>query len=317
LARYLPGQAVFDIYKQKATRGQQATGALTRRVHRHVWLFATSAYPTVKEKPTLEYALRAPDNQRITVAQYLEYFTEADPATVPALRCPVCGDRVHLARMHDRAHTPHFAHTAGSRALCPLVNDTLPVTVTLLTIYPYNTRLGHQRRREFAKHWQQHLAEIRRHVPNFSVLRFTHSLAQADVLHMWSCPTLALQDVPYILLVLSAFIAQTPGTAHSTWLRFLFDASILEVGDLRRPDKLAPRLFRLHYRAAHHSMFPNASQLLDWTEVPMTGEFLKGNATSVMASEAATFDEFMQQESHRSVSIIGESNRSNDRRIEK
>jgi hypothetical protein len=292
----LSTQAVFDIYNKRSdTRAANARDANTPRAKARV-AFRDECLPTVKEKPILEYALRAPDSERITVAQHLEQLSDVDPAAAPPMRCPVCGERVHLARMHDRAHTPHFVHTAGVRALCPLVNVTLPITTAFLNIYPYNTRLGYQRRREFAQHWRHHLAEIRRHAPNFSVVRLTHSLAQADVLQMWSCPTLALQDVPYILLVLSTFIAQTPGLAHPTWLRFLFDTSVKEVGDLRRPDRFAPRFFRLHYRPAHNSMFPDASHLLDWSEVAMSGAFLQADCSNVMMSEAATFSEFMNSE---------------------
>lgn len=248
----------------------------------------------MKEKPILEYALRAPDSQRIAATQFVEHSSKIGTVTIPALRCPLCGEPVHFARTHDRAHKAHFAHTAGVKAACPLVNATLPISTTFLTIYPHDARLAHRRRSEFAEHWQHHLAEIRRHAPSFSVVRLTQSLAHADVLHIWSCPTLAVEDIPYILLVLSAFIAETHGATHPTWLRFLFDASILEISDLRRTDRLAPRLFRLHYRAAHNSMFPNANHLLDWSEIPMNREFLNGDTSNVMTSEATTFTEFMR-----------------------
>jgi hypothetical protein len=258
--------------------------------------FRDECYLTVKEKPILEYALCAPDSRRITATQFLERFGKVEPAIVPALRCPLCGEPVHFTRTHDRSHKAHFAHTAGVKAACALVDVMLPVSTAFLTIYPHDA-LGRQRRSEFARHWQHHLTEIRRHAPSFSVMRFTHSLAHADVLHIWSCPTLVAQDIPYILLVLSAFIAETTGVAHPTWLRFMFDASVIEIGDLRRPGKLAPRLFRLHYRAAHNSMFPNASHLLDWSEVPMSRGFLDGDASNVMVSEATAFAEFMHPES--------------------
>jgi hypothetical protein len=248
----------------------------------------------MKEKPILTYALDATDNRRVTVDQCLDAAGSGDPLEHPPLRCPVCGETVHATRMQDRTHTAHFVHIAGERAQCPLVSSTLPVTSTFTTIYPYDTALGHQRRNEFAQHWQQHLAEIRRHVPSFSVVRLTHGIAQADVLHMWSCPTLDQQDIPYVLLALSAFIAQNPGAAHPSWLRFVFDASVQNIADLRQPRREAPRLFRLRYRASHGSMFPNASHLLDWTEVPMSGEFLHRTSANVMVAEAATFAHFME-----------------------
>jgi hypothetical protein len=255
---------------------------------------------TMKEKPILTYALDATDHRRVTAEQCLDAAGRDDPLEHPPLRCPVCGENVHAAHMQDRAHTAHFVHIAGERAQCPLVNSMLPVTSTFTTIYPYDAALGHQRRNEFAQHWQQHLAEIRRHVPSFSVVRLTHGIAQADVLHMWSCPTLAQQDIPYVLLVLSAFIAQNPGAAHPSWLRFVFDASVQNIADLRQPRSAAPRLFRLRYRASHHSMFPNASHLLDWAEVPMSGAFLHETFASVMVAEAATFAQFMDLDAQAS-----------------
>ena len=289
-------QIISDIYKKtrhevSKRRDAGPFGAKARVA------FHDECYPTVKEKPILEYALRATDNQRVTAIQFSEHFGKNALAATPELRCPVCGERVHLTRTHDRSHRAYFVHTSGVNAACPLVNTSLPVITAFLTIYPHNVRLGNKRRGEFAAHWQYHFAEIRRHVPSFSVLRFTQSLAQADVLHVWSCPTLALEDIPYILLVLSAFIVEAPGVTHPTWLRFLFDTSILEIGDLRRPRKLAARFFRLHYRAAHNSMFPNASHLLDWAEIPMGRGFLNGDAPNVMASEAAVFADFMHPES--------------------
>lgn len=247
----------------------------------------------MKEKPILKSALDAATHQSVAISRYLELISASDPEAAPLLNCPVCGEGVHLTRTHDRTHTPYFIHTAGEHAQCPLVNRTLPVTSAFTSIYPYDAGLGRQRRSEFAKHWRHHLAEIRRHAPHFTVLRFTHGLAQADVLHIWSCPSLTQLDIPYILMVLSAFIVENPRAPHPTWLRFVFDASVLDISDLRRTGPHAPRLFRLHYRASHHSMFPNASHLLDWAEVPMSREFLRQAVTNVMATEFSTFAEFM------------------------
>ena len=246
----------------------------------------------MKEKPVLEYALRAHDDEPITNIEYLHQFGEVDSAQAPFLRCPVCRREVHGTRMHDRAHTPHFVHAEGERAPCPLVNSTLP-PATFMTIYPYHVHLEHERRDEFAGQWQQHFCEIRRHAPGFSVERVTRTIAHADVLHMWSCPTLRQADLPYLLLALAAFIAENPGTAHSTWLRFLFDSSVTEIADLRRPNRIPPRFFRLRYRASQNSMFPNASHLLDWAEVRMTGDFLNRSGSPVTSSEAAKFEAFI------------------------
>jgi hypothetical protein len=47
-------------------------------------------------------------------------------------------------------------------------------------------------------------------------------------------------------------------------------------------------------------MFPNASHLLDWAEVPMSGEFLHESFASVMVAEAATFAQFMDLDAQAS-----------------
>jgi hypothetical protein len=125
------------------------------------------------------------------------------------------------------------------------------------------------------------------------VERLTRTIAHADVLHMWSCPTLRQADLPCLLLALASFIAESPGTAHSTWLRFLFDSSVTEIADLRRPNRIPPRFFRLRYRASQNSMFPNASHLLDWTEKPMTDDFLQRSSSPVTSSEVAKFEAFI------------------------
>jgi predicted DCC family thiol-disulfide oxidoreductase YuxK len=260
----------------------------------YVKLFATDGYPTMKEKPILQDALHPFENRCISIDDYLQAFSEALPAVQPAAHCPVCGEDVFLARLHDRAHTPYFAHAAGERARCPLVNSVLPDT-TFNTIYLVDAALEQVRRGAFVEHWRHHLHAIRQHAPNFSVVRFTQAIAYADVLHLWSCPTLDLRDMPYILLVLSAFIAETPGMAHPTWIRFWFDSSVGEIVDLRRPRRAAPRLFRLHYRASYASMFPDARHLLDWCEVPMTGAFLDEDSFHITTTDALTFEAFVEQ----------------------
>jgi hypothetical protein len=73
----------------------------------------------------------------------------------------------------------------------------------------------------------------------------------------------------------------------------VFDSSVADIADLRRPERIPPRFFRLRYRASQNSMFPNASHLLDWTEVPMTGDFLQRGAAPVTSSDAARFEAFI------------------------
>lgn len=290
----LAAHAVRDTYKQKSdTKTTNARDACAPRMVRMRRL-AANGCSTMKEKLILESALHPLDSRCVGVDEYLADFGHLEAAERPPAHCPICREEVHISRMHDRARTPYFSHAAGEHAACPLVNSTLPDT-KFITIYPPDPGLENRCRGEFIAQWKHHLSEIRRHVPHFSVIRFTQVIAHADVLHLWSSPMLIQEDIPYILLVLSTFIAETPGAAHSTWLRFLFDASIRDPTEIRRPGSNSPHLFRLHYRASFSSMFPNARHLLDWSEVPMNGDFLHGNTPHILMSEVFTFENFIQQ----------------------
>lgn len=237
----------------------------------------------MKGKPHLDRAILLSDDEEITLERYLARFPPELGVDAPALVCPLCRTAVHLSRMHDRNRTPTLLHAEGEHASCPLVN--LDFASPAFAIADrYDPRFEHERRDRFMARWVLYLAEIRRYVPAYTVSRFVATLEHANVLHIWSCRTLTEANVLYIFLALASFMAGTPGASHSPWLRFLFDASVLGVNDLHRTDRPPPRFFRLHYRPSHQVMFPNANQLLDWREVPMSDTFL--NRENVVVPEA-------------------------------
>ncbi len=248
----------------------------------------------MKEKPILPYALHPLDQRRVTVDEFLQDARAPDAMSRATALCPLCGEDVYVARLHDRAHTQQFSHVAGERARCPLVNSRLH-DMTFMSIYCHDEERTRRQRGAFIGHWRHHLMAIRQHAPVFSVQRFTQVIEYADVLHLWSCPTLVQEDVPYILLTLASFIAEMPGTAHPTWLRFVFDASVREAIDLRKPGRTPPRFFRLHYRSSFTSMFPDARHLLEWIDVPMTGDFLH-QTPRITLPEATAFDAFIKRQ---------------------
>lgn len=245
----------------------------------------------MKGKPYLDHAILLSTNEEITLAHYLDTQPRRLPPGVSQLVCPVCLDDVHLVRMHDRNRTPTFVHVEGDQANCPLVNVQF-ASPAFASAHAYDIGLEQERRDRFMDQWPLYLAGIRLHAPHYSIDRFTATLAHADVLHIWSSPTLTDADVLYVFLALSAFIAEIPGT-HSTWLRFLFDASVSGVDDLHPARQPAPRLFRLRYRSPHHGMFPNANHLLDWREVPMNDQFLHYEDPYIPASEIRAFNGLM------------------------
>jgi hypothetical protein len=242
----------------------------------------------MKGKQHLDHAILLSTDEEITLESYLTQYSKRTPPEIPSLVCPVCRDEVHLSRMHDRNRTPTFVHRAGEKANCPLVNIHHASTAFAVA-HAYELRLEQERREQFMERWALYLAEIRRHVPTYSIERFATTVAHADVLHIWSCPTLTETDVLYLFLALSAFVSETPGVNHPTWLRYLFDASVSSVTDLHPTGRPAPRLFQLRYRSAHHAMFPNANQLLDWREVATSDAFLRRRGATVPESERKTF----------------------------
>ncbi|GAB2916096.1 hypothetical protein GCM10027093_63260 [Paraburkholderia jirisanensis] len=247
----------------------------------------------MKERLTLEYALFESGQQSIAADKYLEQL-ETYELIQPRLLCPVCRETVIFARRQERGHHRHFVHVAGEHALCPLVNPQFPVT-TFLRPHAYDADVSLRHRHAFAGNWQRHLAEMRRLAPGLTVRRFVHAVEHADVLRVWSCRTIADADVPYVLLALASFVAQSAGTPQpQSWLRFVFDASVKDVGDFGRLDGVRPRFFRLHYRASPGSMFPNANQLLDWCEVPMSGEFLLRDQPVLSGNDVVLFARFIE-----------------------
>ncbi|GLU31846.1 hypothetical protein WKR88_20850 [Trinickia caryophylli] len=248
----------------------------------------------MKERPILEYALHPADGSRVTPEAYLNEYGNLPPGVRPAVRCPVCHEDVRIARLHDRAQTRHFVHASGMEALCPLVNHGMPDAVPVMQRAPDAAR-ERRHRDDFLAHWRLHLQAMREVAPEFSVLRFTRAIEHADVLRLWACPTLAQADVPYILLVLSAFIAAVPGPPYRAWLRFWFDASVKEVADLRAPRDMPARLFRLRYRGTQAAMFPDARHLIEWAEVPMAADFLNQATPRFLSSEVFAFEAFARQ----------------------
>jgi hypothetical protein len=249
----------------------------------------------MKDKPILDYGLHPFDARTLTIEEYLQEFGLDDEAMRLAPRCPVCGGELYVMQIHDRAHRKQFVHIAGVHALCPLVNDTLNTTPFVASRNPDLIQEKSQRS-EFVSNWRLHLQVMRELVPAISVVRLTRLIEHADVLHLWSCPGLRQEDIPYILLVLAEFIAENPGAQHPAWFRFWFDWSVSEVADLRHPGQRLPQLFRFRYRPSRRSMFPSARHLLEWQQIPMTGDFLSRALPRLLGWEIESFDEFIARE---------------------
>ncbi|KIP14871.1 hypothetical protein KY49_1599 [Burkholderia sp. MSHR3999] len=138
-----------------------------------------------------------------------------------------------------------------------------------------DARVSARHRERFVANWERHYALVRRMWPAFTIARFTAALACADVQDLWSYPSLRDDDLASVLLVLAGFM-RTPG-AHepvdasaggsARWVRFWFDASVRDVGDLWTAGADAPRFFRVDYREPQATPFPTGAQVLAWQQI--------------------------------------------------
>ncbi|AOR70406.1 hypothetical protein BBJ41_22895 [Burkholderia stabilis] len=136
---------------------------------------------------------------------------------------------------------------------------------------------AHHRER-FIAHWPRHYALMRRAWPALTIGRFIAVIACVDVADLWSYRMLRDDDLAAVLLVLAGFLrvpeapgADAPGTDPRAptvrWVRFWFDASVRDVGDLWTAGSDAPALFRVDYREPLVTPYPTGAQVHAWQPV--------------------------------------------------
>ncbi|MBM5576141.1 hypothetical protein [Burkholderia pseudomallei] len=251
----------------------------------------------MKARPMLEYALHPLEDRLV----HVDELCRADPVPRGWARCPLCLEALYVVQLRDRSHARRFAHLAGEFARCPLVNDALPNPLAVHVGPPLDEH-GRQARATFFRHWQRHLHTIRQTASAFGIARFMRAIELADVLKLWAWPTLAQRDIPYILLVLTEFIAAPRGERkQAAWSRFWFDASVQRVDDLRKPRGVLPRLFRLRYRLPRMSKFPNARHLIDCQPVLMNDIGPSDAALGTPRADIAMFEAFAARFARRPV----------------
>lgn len=251
----------------------------------------------MKARPMLEYALHPVDDRLVHVDELFR----ADPVPRGWARCPLCLEALYVVQLRDRSHARRFVHLAGEFARCPLVNDALPNPLAVHVGPPLDER-GHRQRATFFQHWQRHLHTIRQTVSAFGIARFIRVIELADVLKLWAWPTLAQHDIPYILLVLTEFIAAPRGEKkQAAWSRFWFDASVQQIDDLHKPRGVLPRLFRLRYRLPRMSKFPSARHLIDCQPVQMNDDAPADAPIGMPRADVAAFEAFAARFASRPV----------------
>lgn len=242
----------------------------------------------MKERPMLEYALHPVEDRLI----HVDALAHVGPVPRPWARCPLCLGPLCVVSLRDRARSRRFMHLAHDLAACPLVRDALPNPLAMRIGPPLDAR-GQQQRAHFLRHWPGHLQTIRRAASSFGIARFMRAIEHADVLKLWAWPTLAQRDIPYILLVLTEFIAAAPGGRAALWSRFWFNGAVREVDDLSKPAGKLPRLFRLRYRPPRRAVFPGVRHLIDCAPVEMEDPDAPTAPDGMPRQDVAAFEAFM------------------------
>ncbi|OMG71654.1 hypothetical protein [Burkholderia ubonensis] len=192
------------------------------------------------------------------------------PGALPS-HCPLCfGTLEPMPGMPGRARH----RSARCSAQCVLTTRQYqPDEMAVRGGRDARVSAGHRER--FVANWERHYALVRRMWPAFTIARFTAVLACADVQDLWSYPSLRDDDLASVLLVLAGFMrmpgAHEPADASAggsaRWVRFWFDASVRDVGDLWTAGADAPRFFRVDYREPQATPFPTGAQVLTWQQI--------------------------------------------------
>ncbi|KVL49340.1 hypothetical protein WS99_18605 [Burkholderia territorii] len=176
-----------------------------------------------------------------------------------------------------------------------------------------DAQVAARHRDAFVVQWARHYALMRHAWPSLTIERFIAVIACMDVADLWSYRMLRDADLAAVLLVLAGFLrvpdalvgdapaAVAPGAAALAptvrWVRFWFDASVRDVGDLWTASGDAPRLFRVDYREPVVTPYPTGAQVLAWQPIDgMRDAWVRSAdalAPAVDATERAAFERFL------------------------
>ncbi|WP_063533099.1 hypothetical protein [Burkholderia sp. MSMB1589WGS] len=158
-------------------------------------------------------------------------------------------------------------------------------------------------RERFVAQWARHYALMRRVWPALTIERFVTVIACADVADLWSYRALRDDDLAAVLLVLTGFLRVPDAPAADAlvpaarWVRFWFDASVREIGDLWAAGAAAPRLFRVDYREPLATPYPTGAQVHAWQRIDgmrdAWAQQADAPAAAVSPSDRAAFARFL------------------------
>jgi hypothetical protein len=237
----------------------------------------------------LDSTLPSLDERSVDVEAYLAGRSVPGAIDGRPARCPVCLGELALAcEQTDGAR--HFKHRShADEARCPLTTTSWqPEGMVVRHMQDPATSSRH--RGQFIDHWQWHYHAMQQLAPSLTIKRFANLIEYADVLNLWSYRKLQQTDVPYVLLVLAEFMIQRQQVGPLNWVRFCFDGSVRDVGDLWSGQVRRPLFFRMVYREPPLTPFPTARQLLRCETVTRDDTFLDSPMPRLRHASAREFE---------------------------
>ncbi|AKM03619.1 hypothetical protein [Burkholderia pyrrocinia] len=233
--------------------------------------------------------------------------------------CPLC-----FGALEPLPGAGGYARHRSARCSAQCVLTTRQYQPDELTIRgSRDAQVAARHRERFIAQWSRHYALMRRAWPALTIGRFIAVIACVDVADLWSYRMLRDDDLAAVLLVLAGFLrvpdasgadasgADAPaGDARAPtvrWVRFWFDASVRDVGDLWAAGSEAPPLFRVDYREPLVTPYPTGAQVQAWQPVDGMRDAWARHADArepaVDASDRAAFERVMARApaSHASV----------------
>jgi hypothetical protein len=202
------------------------------------------------------------------------------------------GVLVPEGRRHGHRYFRHERDADVER--CPLTTSDYQLA-GMLVDHPRD-EIEHEQRARFIEHWQRHYRAAKAAAPMLTMERFTHLIAYADVVNLWSCPQLDDRDLPYVLLVMAGFMTMHRKGGETTRERLWFEGSIRRAEDLWKPGRpTRARLFRIVYRDPVRTPFPVGTDILYWELMTQVSRMADTRASRVSGPEIQAFEWFIER----------------------
>jgi len=227
--------------------------------------------------------------------------------------CPLC-----FGALEPLPGAGGYARHRSARCSAQCVLTTRQYQPEELTIRgSRDVQVAARHRERFVAQWARHYALMRRVWPALTIGRFIAVISCVDVADLWSYRMFRDDDLAAVLLVLAGFLrvpdASGAGASGADapeadaraptvrWVRFWFDASVRDVGDLWTAGGSAPPLFRVDYREPLVTPYPTGAQVHAWQ--PVDGmrdaweQRVDAREPAVDESDRAAFARFMARAS--------------------